>query len=61
MRERTRLTDAEALAGVQPAPMSAEEWDAMHEASAEETRAKIERIAWDVVRIIARTRRVGGP
>jgi hypothetical protein len=57
MRERTRLTDAEALAGVQPAPMSAEEWDAMHEASAEETRAKIERIAWEVVRVIARTRR----
>jgi hypothetical protein len=57
MSTRTRLTDAEALAGVQPAPMSAEEWDAMHEASAEETRAKIERIAWDVVRVIARTRR----
>jgi hypothetical protein len=41
---RRRLTLDEAQRGVQPDPMTRDEWDAMHEASGEETVAKIHRI-----------------
>jgi hypothetical protein len=42
---RRRLTLDDALRGVQPEPMTAADWDAMHTASAAETLAKHERIA----------------
>ena len=44
---RRRLTLDEAQRGVQPEPFSVHEWDAMHAASAQETREKIERIITD--------------
>jgi hypothetical protein len=47
---RRRLTLDEAMRGVQPTPMARAEWDAMHAASAQETREKIARIADDTIR-----------
>jgi hypothetical protein len=44
---RRRLTLDEAQRGVQPEPFSVHEWDAMHRASAQETREKHERIITD--------------
>jgi len=41
---RRRLSLDEAQRGVQPEPMTAADWDAMHTASAAETTAKIERV-----------------
>jgi len=41
---RKRLTLCDAQRGVQPEPMTAADWDAMHTASAAETTAKIERV-----------------
>jgi len=47
---RRRLTLDEAQRGVQPEPFSVHEWDAMHQASAQETREKIARIVDDTIR-----------
>ena len=49
---RRRLTEAEAQAGIPPAPFTREEWDKMHVASAAETTAKHYRLAlaWAVRR-----------
>jgi len=47
---RRRLTLDEAQHGVQPEPFTVHEWDAMHRASAQETREKIARIVDDTIR-----------
>jgi len=44
---RRRLTLDEAKRGVQPEPFTRQEWDAMADASAAETRAKHERMIAD--------------
>jgi hypothetical protein len=41
---RRRLTLDDAQRGVQPEPFTVHDWDAMHQASAAETTAKIERV-----------------